>query len=182
MRIAIGGMLVAADAGRHEIVPIVHAMAQPSGTIEAETYRQLKNQLVDGVAAALPVDAVVIDTHGAGIVEGIDDLEADLGEALRAVIGPNIPLVTTLDLHGSITEEMNEVFDLMLGVYVYPHVDMFERGVEAIEAVPALVTGEFRPTTHVERLPMLLPTSTTLASPAMEIRQRCSTCQAKRES
>jgi microcystin degradation protein MlrC len=68
---------------------------------------------------------------------------------------------------------MNDVFDLMLGVYDYPHVDMFERGVEAIEAVPKLISGEWQPTTHVERLPMLTPTSTTDVSPAKDIRQRC---------
>ena len=172
-RTFVGGMLDAALEAGHDIVPVLHAMATPSGTIEAVAYDQLKVELVDGIAAAGPLDAVVLDTHGAGIVEGIDDLEADLGSVIRTVIGPAIPLLTTLDLHGSITEEMNEVYDLMLGVYDYPHVDMYERGVEAIEAVPALVAGDWTPTTHVERLPMLLPTSTTDLSPAKDIRQRC---------
>ncbi len=168
-----GGMIAGAAAGGHELVPVLHAFAQPSGTIEAETYRLLKSELVDGIAEAMPIDAVALDTHGAGIVEGIDDLEADLGAAIREVIGERVPLLTTLDLHGSITEEMNEVFDYMLGVYDYPHVDMFERGVEAIGAVPHLVSGDWSPTTHVERLPMLLPTSTTDNGPAADLRQRC---------
>ncbi len=172
-RTYVGGMINACRERDYELVPVFHAFAQPSGTIEAETYRLLKAELVDGIEAALPVDAVVVDTHGAGVVDGVDDLEADLGAALRSIIGPDIPLVTTLDLHGSITEEMNEVFDLMLGVYDYPHVDMYDRGVEAIEAVPKLLSGEWQPTTHVERLPMLTPTSTTDVSPAKDIRQRC---------
>lgn len=172
-RTFVGGMLAAGEAGQHEIVPVLHAFAQPSGTIEAKTYRLLKAELVDGIAAAMPVDAVVIDTHGAGIAEGVDDLEADLGSAIREVIGVEIPLLTTLDLHGSITAEMSDVYDLMLGVYDYPHVDMYERGVEAIEAVPPIVSGEWVPTTHVERLPLLLPTSTTDVSPAKDIRQHC---------
>ena len=169
----IGGMLAALEAGGHEIVPILHAWAQPSGTIEPEAYRQLKDELVDGITSALPVDAVVLDSHGAGIVEGIDDLEADLGAAIRNVIGADVPLITTLDLHGSITPEMADAFDLMLGVYDYPHVDMYERGIEAIEAVPQLVSGQWKPTTHVERLPMLIPTATTDISPAKDIRQLC---------
>jgi hypothetical protein len=129
-----GGMIAAGREGGHDLVPVLHAFAQPSGTIEAGVYRMLADELVAGIRDVLPVDAVVIDTHGAGIVDGIDDLEADLGAAIRAVIGPEVPLLTTLDLHGSITEEMNEVYDLMLGVYDYPHVDMYERGVEAVEA------------------------------------------------
>ncbi|MGH1488506.1 MAG: M81 family metallopeptidase [Acidimicrobiales bacterium] len=172
-RTYLGGMIKACRDQGYEMVPVIHASAQPSGTIDAETYRSMKTELVEGIAGVLPVDAVVLDTHGAGVVVDIDDLEADLGAAIRLVIGPDIPLVTTLDLHGSITEEMNEVFDLMLGVYDYPHVDMFERGIEAIEAVPRLVSGEWQPTTHVERLPMLTPTSTTDVSPAKDIRQRC---------
>jgi microcystin degradation protein MlrC len=172
-RTFVGGMLDAGEAGGHELVPIFHAFAQPSGTIEAATYRRLKAALVDGLAEAGQLDAVVIDTHGAGIADGVDDLEADLGAAIRQIIGSETPLVTTLDLHGSITAAMNDVYDLMLGVYDYPHVDMYDRGVEAIEAVSALVTGEWIPTTHVERLPLLLPTATTDISPAGDIRQRC---------
>jgi microcystin degradation protein MlrC len=172
-RTFVGGMLAAGEAGDHEIVPTLHAWAQPSGTIDADAYRQLKAELVERISAAMPVDAVVIDSHGAGVVDLIEDLEADLGAAIRLLIGDEIPLLTTLDLHGSITDEMHQVFDLMLGVYDYPHVDMYERGVEAIEAVPKIVSGEWRPTTHVERLPMLLPPSTTDVSPAKDIRQRC---------
>ncbi len=172
-RTFVGGMIAAARAADHELVPILHAWAQPSGTIEAEAYRLLKTELIEGIEAALPVDAIVLDTHGAGIVEGIDDLEADLGAAIRTIVGASVPLLTTLDLHGSITEEMNDVFDYMLGVYDYPHVDMFERGVEAIAAVPRLVSGEWQVTTAVERLPMLLPTTTTLDGVGARIRQRC---------
>ncbi len=105
-------LTTAAEAG-HEVVPILHAFALPSGTIAGDTYRMFRDEPVQGITAALPVDAVVIDTPGAGVVEGIDDLEAALGVAIRAVIGDDVPLVTTLDLHGNITEEMNDVYDLM---------------------------------------------------------------------
>jgi len=168
-----GGMIDAGRDGLHDLVPTLHAFAVPSGTIEAHVYQALAEELVEAIRHALPVDAVVLDTHGAGIADGVDDLEADLGSAVRAVIGPDVPLLTTLDLHGSITEEMNEVYDLMLGVYDYPHVDMYERGVEAIEAATQIVADHWRPTTHVERLPLLLSTSTTDMAPASDIRRRC---------
>ena len=172
-RTFIGGMLAGAEAAGHEVVPIFHANAQPSGTIEAGSYRAMRAELVSGIAAAMPIDAVVLDTHGAGVVEGIDDLEADLGAEIRTVIGPDTPLLTTLDLHGNITSEMAGIFDLMLGCYDYPHIDMYECGIEAIDAVPRLVSGKWNPTTHVERIPFLVPTSTTDEEPAKGIRQRC---------
>jgi len=172
-RTFVGGMIDGGRAGSHDLVPTLHAFAQPSGTIEAGTYEAMKSDLLGRLTEALPVDAVALDLHGAGIVDGIDDLEADLGEAVRAVVGSDVPVVVTLDLHGSISQEMNEVFDLMLGVYDYPHVDMYERGVEAIDSLEQMAAGELRPVTHVEALPMMLPTSTTDVSPAREIRQRC---------
>ncbi|MCP3854837.1 MAG: M81 family metallopeptidase [Actinomycetia bacterium] len=173
VRSYIGGMYAAADAAGHEIVPCLFALAQPSGTIEAASYEAMADELVADVKAALPVDAVVLDMHGAGVVEGLADLEADLASRVRAVIGPNVGLVCTLDLHGNITQAMADVLDLMLGVHEYPHVDMYERGVEVIEALPHLVDGEWQPVTHVERLPLLLPTSTTFGGPAGDIRDAC---------
>ena len=66
-----GGIIDAAREGGHDLVPVVHAFAQPSGTIKAEVYQKLATELVEGIRDALPVDAVVIETHGAGIVDGI---------------------------------------------------------------------------------------------------------------
>ncbi len=172
-RTFLGGFLSAVDEAGHEAEPLLWAWAGPSGIIEAPTYEALKSEFIDRLAAALPVDAVAVSMHGAGVVEGIEDLEADLAAAIRATVGPDVPIVVPLDLHGNITPEMGHHIDVMLGVQEYPHTDMFERGVESITLVPALVEGSIRPTTHVERLPLLLPTSTTDAGPAADIRDRC---------
>ncbi len=172
-RTFVGGFLSAIDDAGHDAVPILWAWAGPSGIIEAPTYQSLKAEYLGRLTAALPVDAVAISMHGAGVVEGIDDLEADLAGAIRAVVGNDVPIVVPLDLHGNITPEMGDRIDLMLGVQEYPHTDMFERGVEAVTTLPELVAGTLRPTTHVERLPMLLPTSTTDAGPAADIRDLC---------
>ncbi len=172
-RTFVGGFLSAIDDAGHDAVPILWAWAGPSGIIETPTYQSLKTEYIERLTAALPVDAVAVSMHGAGVVEGIEDLEADLAEAIRAVVGSDVPIVVPLDLHGNITPEMGERIDLMLGVQDYPHTDMFERGAEAVATLPELVAGTLRPTTHVERLPMLLPTSTTDAGPAADIRDLC---------
>lgn len=172
-RTFMGGILDAAARAGHEVVPTFWAIAGPSGIIEAGAYASMRDELVAGIAAARPIDAVAVSMHGAGVVEGIDDLEGDLATAIRHVVGPDVPIVVPLDLHGNITATMGEQIDLMLGVHHYPHTDMYERGVEAIEALPALVDRSWRPTTHVERLPILLPTSTTDAGPAADMRDQC---------
>lgn len=169
----VGGFLHAIDNTSHEAIPILWAWAGPSGIIEAPTYETLKGEYLERLAAVLPVDAVAVSMHGAGVVEGIEDLEADFAAAIRSVVGSDVPIVVPLDLHGNVTVEMGERIDLMLGVQEYPHTDMFDRGVEAIDRLPDLVAGTVRPTTHVERLPLLLPTSTTDAGPAADVRDLC---------
>ena len=172
-RTFLGGFLSAIDDADHEAVPILWAWAGPSGIIELPAYDALKSEYIERLTAALPVDAVAVSMHGAGVVEGIEDLEADLAAAIREAAGPDVPIVVPLDLHGNITSEMGDRIDLMLGVQEYPHTDMYERGAEAITLLPGLVAGSMRPTTHVERLPLLLPTSTTDAGPAADIRDLC---------
>lgn len=172
-RTFIGGMLTAATAIGATVVPTLFAITEPSGTIERKAFDDLKAELVDGIRAAMPVDAVALDLHGAGVVDGIDDLEGTLVREIRDVVGGAVKIVVPLDLHGNITDEMADVIDLMLGVHYYPHTDMFERGVEAIEALPRLIAGELRPVTHVEHLPMLLPTATTDFGPAKTVNELC---------
>ncbi|MCP5024921.1 MAG: M81 family metallopeptidase [Actinomycetia bacterium] len=174
----VGGMYAAADAAGYEIVPCLFAWCQPSGTIERAGFEVMAGELLADIEAALPVDAVVLDLHGAGVVEGIDDLEGHLASRVRDLVGPDLPVVSTLDLHGNVTQEMGDAIDLMLGVHEYPHVDMFERGVEAVESLPDLVSGRWQPVTHVERLPLLLPTSTTDHGPAADIRDSCLAAEA----
>ena len=160
-RSQIGGMLAAAERLGIEVVPVLDATIMPSGTIVREAYDTVKAELLAGLAAVLPLDAVALTVHGAGIVDGVDDMESDLARAVREVVGPDVKLLAALDLHGNITPAMGEVYDLMLGFHLYPHTDMYERGEEVVDLLPALLQGDITPVTHVEQLPILLPPSTT---------------------
>lgn len=172
-RTTLGGFYDSADRIGCELVPTFWAVAGPSGTIERETYSTLRDELVERIAAAGPVDAVALSLHGAGVADGVDDLEADLVGAVRTIVG-DVPIVVTLDLHGNVTREMGEIIDVMLGVQEYPHIDFYDRGVEAIEVLPGLVDGSMRATSAVQPVPMMLTTSTTDAGfPAAAMRDRC---------
>lgn len=100
-------------------------------------------------------------TAGVFGLESHSDLENAVGKAVRALIGPDIPLVTTLDLHGNLSTSMASSFEIMLGYHLFPHEDQYERGDELIRLLPPLLSGELSPTTHVETLPMLMPTNST---------------------
>lgn len=170
----LGGFLDGCEEIGAVPVPTLWALASPSGTIATDAYVALRTELLDRLGAAMPVDAVALELHGAGVVEGIDDLEGDLGDAVRRLVGPDVPIVAALDLHGNITDAMAVSFDALFGNQLYPHTDGRERGHEAVAAVPRLLAGTWRTETHVEHLPMLLPASTTEpGGPAAEMNEIC---------
>lgn len=163
-----GGMFDGIDAIGATAVPLVVAGAQPSGAIDADAYRTLRDEIVAAVRAA-DVDAVVCQLHGAAVAVGIDDVEADLGRALRDALGPDVPIVGSLDLHANLTPETLAPYDALSCVKFYPHVDMYERGREAAEWIAHRWDGR-RFDTAVVPLPwLLLPTATTVDGPARAI-------------
>jgi microcystin degradation protein MlrC len=169
----IGGMVDGLAALGATAVPTFFAIGEPSGTIRADAYEQLRDELLSRLDAVLPIDAVALELHGAGVTEDTDDLEGALLADVRALVGTATPIAVTLDLHANVTDRMGRLADVMLGVHLNPHTDMHERGVEAVRLLPGLVTGQLRPVTHVEPLPMLLPLTTTDQGPAADVNARC---------
>jgi microcystin degradation protein MlrC len=168
-----GGILEAAERLNIEVAPTFAAQAQPSGTISREAYDLLSGQLLAGLRSAGKVDGYCLSLHGAGVAEGIDDLEGTLLAEIRELAGPDLPIVVTLDLHGNLTQAMLDNATALLGVHLYPHSDMYERGQEAVELLQKIVRGESRPTMHLTRLPMMTPTTTTNFGAAAEINELC---------
>lgn len=164
-RTYVGGMLDRCRALGVDGVPTFATMAYPSGTIAAGTLRELLDRLLSAIQAALPVDAVALALHGAGVAEGHDDLEATVLAEVRELVGPDVPIAATLDLHGNLTQPVLTNAQGLFGVHQYPHVDSYERGAEVIDFLVRVVRGELRPVMHLERLPMMLPPTTTDLEP-----------------
>lgn len=173
VRTDLGGMIAAADRLGVALVPTFAATTEPSGTIAAGALRAMLDLLLEGIRAGGPVDAVCLALHGAGVAEGDDDIEGTIIGAVRALVGPDTPLVVTLDLHGNLTQRMAEGADALLVCHLYPHTDMYERGEEALELAVKMLRGEARPAMHLITLPMMIPPSTTTVGPAREINERC---------
>lgn len=169
----VGGMLHGAERLGVEVVPTFAARTEPSGTIQREAFERMRDELLSALRAAGPADAVCLALHGAGIAEGIDDLEGAILEAVRELVGPSVPIIGTLDLHGNITETMVTTADALLGVHYYPHTDSFERGDEAVELAVRAARGEVRPVMAYVPLPMLIQGSTTNHGPAKTVNALC---------
>ncbi len=131
----------------------VAAAATPSGKVTKEASDALSQALL----AALDdeVDGILLALHGAMVTETIDDAEGDLLERIRARIGPDIPIAITLDLHANVSDRMAALADIIIAFRTYPHVDQYERGMQAAALIERTMAGEIRPRTVVARRSML---------------------------
>ena len=169
----LGGMLAAAEERGIEVVPTFATRATPSGTIRRLAYEEMRRELLGALERAGTVDAVCLALHGAGVAEGVDDIEGDILERVRASAAPAVPVVATLDLHANVTDAMARHGTALLGVNEYPHVDSYERGGEAVALAAETARGRVRPAMRLVRIPMLVPTTATSQSPVREINARC---------
>jgi microcystin degradation protein MlrC len=158
------GFVAAMDAsGPWTPVGIALAMTEPNGPVEHDFFAELQGTIERRLKAALPVDAVYICSHGAGLTTEEDDPDGVLFERVRAIVGPDVPIAATLDLHANVTERMVRSIDAFIGYRTNPHLDMRERGAEAAAAIREMLAG-VKPQRAFIRLPIVPPTVTMLTA------------------
>jgi len=106
-----------------EWLPVLKARALPGGRVVPATYARLRAEIVDGLAALGPVDAVWLDIHGAMFVDGLADAEGDLAQHVRNVVGPNPLVAASMDLHGNVSPRLAELVDHLTCYRMAPHED-----------------------------------------------------------
>src|SRR5215207_7111497 len=169
----IPGFIAAMDAaGPWRPVGVALAMSEPNGPVEHAFFEELLDTIARGLAAALPVDGVYICAHGAAITTAEDDPEGALFERVRQVVGPDMPVVATFDLHANVSDRMVDLIDAFIGYRTNPHLDMRERGAEAADVMGELLAGTKTERVRL-RLPIVPPTVTmlTAAGPYAEMIQ-----------
>jgi microcystin degradation protein MlrC len=112
-------------------VPLRVALAQPGGPVEEKFFKAFLAEIGATLQAALPVDGVFVACHGAALAEGTDDPDGDLFELIRSIVGPDIPVAAVFDLHANVSRRMTDNLSVFVGYLENPHVDIYERGVEA---------------------------------------------------
>jgi len=151
-RTGIGGFLdLAREAGAEAVTPIA-AHANPSGAVDAAAFERIADTVCSAVAEGC--DAVLLDLHGAMVVESDDDGEGALLERVRAV-APRTPVAVALDLHTNLTDRMVRHATVMVGYKTYPHVDHYETAQHAGRILLRAMRGEVRPVMAWGNRPML---------------------------
>lgn len=149
---------------RWEPVPILMADADAGGPCEHSFFTSLLAEIRQVLDREHPVHAVFVSAHGAGLTTVSDDLDGDYLRVLRECVGPQVPIVATLDLHANVSHAMVAATNALIGLRTNPHVDMHDRAREAARLLDRLLDGAQLTMAHV-RLPMVTPQVTQLTDP-----------------
>lgn len=138
-------------------MPLLHARAVPGGPVARHTYEAFKAEFLALLKASLPLDGLYLAMHGAMNVEGMDDAEGDWISSVREIVGPNLPIAASYDLHGNVTQKIIDQLDIFAAYRTAPHIDVRETMVRAWSMlVKSLRTG-VKPGIAWAPVPVLLP-------------------------
>jgi microcystin degradation protein MlrC len=149
-------------------VPLIRGRATPGGPLEADAYQQIKQEFLDGLREGGPWDGVYLDMHGALYVLGMEDAEGDWTASVRAVVGEDILVAASYDLHGNVSPRVVENVDLLTAYRTAPHIDVTETRGRAVQLLVECLTRGQRPQMSFIPIPVLLPgeKAMTTAEPA----------------
>ena len=169
----MGGFIREARRRGWTLLPSAWAGASPSAQVTRAAFERICEHIV-GDARRGGFDAVYLDLHGAAVAEHADDAEGELLQRLRAVIGPTLPLLASLDLHANVTQRMLEQASAMSAYRTYPHVDGADTGARCAALLAELWQRGKPWHTHAVRLPFLLPLNAqcTMMQPAQGVYER----------
>lgn len=145
----------ATEQRQGQVAESIAAFAQPAGVTVRQVYEGLRDELLADLKAALPVDMVLINMHGAMVADGYDDCEGDTLEKVRAIVGPDVAVGGELDLHCSITPTMLANADALITFKEYPHIDANARAQELFDLLEAKVQGRANPVMAVHDCRMI---------------------------
>lgn len=132
-----------------DVVESIVAGAEPAGKTLKLAYEEYRDEMLADLKAALPVDAVLLDLHGAMVADGYDDCEGDMIERARQIVGPDVPIGVELDLHCHFSETMVKNANVIITYKEYPHTDYADRAIELFNLIADTVQGKIHPTMGV---------------------------------
>jgi microcystin degradation protein MlrC len=159
INVGLAGFIGQAEINGWELVPTIFGAASPSAHVTEDAFERIVRVMIEGIRNAGPLDAIYLDLHGAMVTEHFDDGEGEVLRRVREVIGKDLPLVVSLDLHANVTPDMVEHADALIAYRTYPHVDMADTGRAAARHLALLLYSGQRFAKAFRQLPFLIPIS-----------------------
>ena len=151
----IGGMLEVLPAQGLETVPLLTGTAMPSGPVEEEAYEEILAEILDRISGE-SLDGLLLALHGAMVAQHVRDADGRTAARIRELVGPDLPIVMTLDLHANVSPLMIESVTATTIYRTYPHLDQRERGREAARILAETLEGRIQPVQALVKPPLCI--------------------------
>ncbi len=153
-RTTVSGYIDGAKRFGLELYPTLVTQAVPKGPVTDDALDTMTAEILKRLRAAPKLDGILLALHGAMVVESYPSGDAEITRRVRQAFGPDMPIIVTHDFHANVTPEIVADSDVLITYKENPHIDTFERGVQAAEIMARMVRGEVKPTQTLVKPPM----------------------------
>ncbi|MGH7248233.1 MAG: M81 family metallopeptidase, partial [Pseudomonadota bacterium] len=150
----MGGFLSILAKSRKQVAPVCAAWAITANRLRRADFTRLMDEFASHLEAVKQPEGLLLAMHGAQTAEGSDDVEGHVLGRARQILGPEIPIVVTLDLHANVTRAMVERSTAIVGYRTYPHIDMYETGQKAAKLLLNTLARKMKPAMAWRKLPL----------------------------
>ena len=91
-----------------EVVPLIFAITGPIGTITADAFESISKEMLSLLETHGPWDGVLLSLHGAAVSEHYPDADGEIAERVRTLIGPDVKVGLSVDMHANLSRKMIE--------------------------------------------------------------------------
>ncbi|MCI0637525.1 MAG: M81 family metallopeptidase [Gemmataceae bacterium] len=151
----MGGFIEGVVQHGAELLPIVMAWATPSGPVRQDVFDEIVSHLIAKLQELRP-DGLLLALHGAMVCDAYPDGDGEVLARLRSALGPDFPIVLTVDLHGNLSQGLIDLSTAAIAYRTCPHVDQRARGLDAASLLVRTLRGEIRPRQALAKPPVIV--------------------------
>lgn len=145
----VAGYIAGAEEYDFDLVPTLGANATPAGPLTRATYETIVGELLEMLRRAQGLDGLLLALHGAMVAEDYPQADGETVRRVRALLGPDFPIVVTHDYHGNVPESLVRDANALIIYKTNPHIDQRERGLQAAELLARTIRGEVKPVSAI---------------------------------
>ena len=173
MNIEVAGSLERLRTYGFEVISLMRAWAMSGGIFLDDELVKMKTLLAQEISNAGKLDGLILNLHGALVSENDDHTDAQIAEFAREILGAEIPIVITHDLHANPSRRIVAASSALIGFRTYPHIDQGDTGRRAADLMNELLSSNRPLGTVLKKLNMIIPAETmgTSDQPLLQIRE-----------
>ena len=135
---------------------MIFAITGPIGTITKEAFESINDEMISKLVLLGPWDGVLLSLHGAAVSQAYPDADGEIANRIRTLVGPDVKIGMSVDMHANVSQKMVENVDLMTIYRTNPHLDAKIRAYECGEMLRNAINGEINPVMWLETPPVII--------------------------